>query len=73
MFDRLRTGFPSPFAVTTQEADLARDVLYSHPTIAPRDAIHAAVVLAHGLEGIISADCGFDEISGVTRFDPKDL
>jgi predicted nucleic acid-binding protein len=73
MFDQLRTGFPSPFAVTLQEAGIARDVLSNHPTIAPRDAIHAAVVLAHGLEGIISTDRGFDSIPGVTRFDPLNL
>lgn len=73
LFDSLVTGFPDPFPITVREATLARDVLASHPYIQPRDAIHAAVVLAHGLEGIISADSDFNEIPGVTRFDPKDL
>ncbi len=73
MLDRLLVGFPNAFPVTIQESKLARDILSSHPTIAPRDAIHAAVVLTHDLEGIISVDGDFNDIPGVTRFDPKDL
>ena len=38
-----------------------------------RDAIHAAVVQLHGLEGVVSADKGFDVIRGVTRFDPLEM
>ena len=41
--------------------------------MASRDAIHAAVVFEHRLEGIISADRAFDGIAGLTRFDPKEL
>jgi hypothetical protein len=31
------------------------------------------VVLTYGLEGIVSADRSFDQIAGLTRFDPKKL
>jgi predicted nucleic acid-binding protein len=71
--DRLALGFPDPFPITLRESRLARDILSTHPLIAPRDAIHAAVVVVHGLEGIITADGDFDRIGGVTRFDPMDL
>lgn len=73
MFDRLVVGFPDPIPITIAEARSARDVLAEYPRLQTRDAVHAAVVLNEGLEGIISADRGFDEIAGLTRFDPKDL
>lgn len=38
-----------------------------------RDAVHAAAVQLHGLEGVVSADKGFDVIRGVTRFDPLEM
>ncbi len=73
LFDTLVTGFPDPFPITVSEAKLAREVSSNYPLLQPRDAIHAAVVLAHSLEGIISTDRGFDAIPGVTRFDPMSL
>jgi predicted nucleic acid-binding protein len=73
MTDRLIRGFASPFAITLDTIRRARDVFAVSPAIGPRDAIHAAVVLEHGLEGIISTDRGFDAIPGITRFDPKDF
>lgn len=73
MFDRLLVGFPDPVPITLVEMRVARDVFAGRDNLEPRDAIHAAVVLVHGLEGIISTDRGFDAIPGVTRFDPMDL
>lgn len=67
-------AFPNLFPVTVAVVDRARRLLVGHSNdISARDAIHAAVVLEHRLEGIISADKGFDAIAGVTRFDPRDL
>ena len=73
IFDRLAAAFPEPFPVTLAEARVARDIMSRHPRLEPRDAIHAAVVLVHGLEGIVSTDRGFDSITGLTRFDPMQL
>ncbi|HEU4758427.1 MAG TPA: type II toxin-antitoxin system VapC family toxin [Dehalococcoidia bacterium] len=73
MFDRLLAGFPDPLAVTVREARMAREILEAYPHLQPRDAIHAAVVLSNGLEGIISTDRGFDPVPGLTRFDPREL
>ena len=36
----------------------------------PRDLIHAAAMLTHGIENIISADTHFDIIEGIRRLDP---
>lgn len=67
-------AFPSPFPITGAIVSRASSVLMDHSDrLAARDAIHAAVVLEHRLEGIISADRGFDAIPGVMRFDPRDI
>ena len=71
--DRLLVLFPSPISVDKAVVAEAREVMASHPTLDPRDAVHAAVVIKRGLEGIISTDRGYDAIAGFTRFDPKDI
>ena len=48
-------------------------LLRRSPQLAVRDAVHAAVVFHHGLEGIISADRNFDRIGGLARYDPMDV
>jgi len=71
--DRLLKLFQAPFSVDHAIMLGARLVLGTHPRLDPRDAIHASVVIQHGLEGIISTDRAYDGIAGVTRFDPKGL
>jgi predicted nucleic acid-binding protein len=71
--ERLLVLFPTPLPVTGDIIATARDVLTTHPRLSPRDAIHAAVVLNHGLEAIISADRAFDEISEIKRLDPQEM
>lgn len=65
--------FPDPLPVTRREVEEATDIVKGYRRLSPRDAIHAAVVFTHGLEGIVSADRGFDRVAGLTRFDPLDL
>jgi len=65
--------FQDPFPVDRGIMLQAHAVLRTHPRLDPRDAIHAAVVMTHNLEGIVSTDRGFDSIPGLTRFDPMDL
>ena len=71
--DRLLVLFPTPVPVTGETIATAREVLASHPHLEPRDAIHAAVVLNHNLEGIISADRAFAQITEIKRLDPLEL
>jgi predicted nucleic acid-binding protein len=73
LFDDLVVKFPAPFPILGTTARLAREILGNNPTLQSRDAIHAAVVFEHNLEGIISADRAFDGIAGLKRFDPKEL
>lgn len=72
-FDDLIQGFPNALSVDFRTMTLARSVLAQYPFLQSRDAIHAAVVFQHRLEGIISADRAFDRVAGIMRFDPKDL
>ncbi len=39
--------------------------------IKSRDAVHAAIMLNHGLTHVISADTHFDLIEGISRVDPR--
>ncbi len=72
-FDQMLKIFPEPLPIERGDSLLARSILRRHPTLSPRDAIHAAVVLNHGLEAIISADRAFDEITEIKRLDPLEL
>ncbi len=66
------TVFPRPFLITVPVIERAAEILFLYRHLQSRDAVHAAVVFEHGLEGIVSADRGFDRIGGLTRFDPRD-
>jgi predicted nucleic acid-binding protein len=73
LFDDVVVKFPSPFPILASTVRMARQVLGNNPRLQSRDALHAAVVFEHRLEGIISADRTFDGIAGLRRFDPKEL
>ena len=70
VFDLARRVFPVVLPITVTVLDEARGLLDQHEDISARDALHAAVVLQHGLDGIASFDQDFDRIDGVTRFVP---
>jgi predicted nucleic acid-binding protein len=36
------------------------------------DRLHVGTCLAHGIDVVVTADTGFDEVSGLTRIDPLD-
>ena len=70
---RLLRTFPLVIEIDGRIIDRAASLVLSHPALTTRDLIHAAVTIEHGLEGIISADRGFDQIPGVRRFDPREM
>jgi predicted nucleic acid-binding protein len=70
---RLLRTLPLVIEIDGRIIDRAASLVLSHPALATRDLIHAAVTIEHGLEGIISADRGFDQIPGVRRFDPREM
>lgn len=49
-------------------ADTNRDLLMERRDISARDAVHAGVMLNHGVEWIATFDFGFDQVDGIRRF-----
>lgn len=61
---------PMVVAMTDQIVDRARDLLDDDARLGARDAVHAAVVLQRGMDGVCSYDRDLDRIEGVRRFEP---
>lgn len=72
-FDDLLLIFPAPIAIAREDIIGARILMERYVRLSARDCIHAAVVLSHDLEAIISADRAFDQLSEITRLDPLEL
>lgn len=70
VFDLTRQLFPLVLPVTAEILDRARRLLDGDAHIMARDALHAAVVMAEGLEAICSYDRDFDRIKGIVRTEP---
>ena len=70
---RMVQAFPQAIVVTPSDMLSAAILLDRYPHLQARDSVHLATIYAHNLEGIISADRGFDIIEGLKRFDPKEL
>ena len=70
---RLLDLFPDVIPITGGEIGTATRLIGQPPQLSVRDAIHAAVVLEHGLEGIVSADRAFDDVPGLRRYDPTEV
>jgi len=67
---QLREAFDVRIPITVVVLALAR-LLSDEPTeLMARDALHAAVVEAHGLQSICSYDQDFDRVPGLMRVEP---
>lgn len=66
--DDLLVLFPNPIPIGREEIETARDLMRAYTFLGARDAIHAAVVRFHELDGIVTADKIFDRIKGIKRF-----
>ena len=60
---------PVVLPVSLADTDRARDLLGDATGISARDAIHAAVMMNHGIKKIATFDQGFDRVAGVDRVD----
>lgn len=58
---------PSVLPVSLADLDRAREVLATTAGVSVRDAVHAGVMLNHGLSHIATFDTGFDRIGGIER------
>lgn len=72
VYDLARRIFPLVIPITAPIMDRARSMLDEHDNLMARDALHAAVVVQEGLDGICSYDDDFEEIEGLTRIKPGD-
>lgn len=73
VFDRLIKVFPNPIPIGRTEVLTARSLLERHTGLSPRDAIHAAVTLTAGLEGVVTTDTAMAQAQEVACFDPLGL
>lgn len=62
--------FPNVFPVDSSVILETKTLMDKYPNLIARDAIHAAVVLVNGLDGIVSVDKVFSDIKGLKRFEP---
>lgn len=60
---------PTVFDVTLADTDRARDLLLELDRVSARDAVHAGVMINHGVERIATFDAGFDTVPGLSRVD----
>jgi predicted nucleic acid-binding protein len=61
----------SPVLAVTDQV-FARALALPHSKIGAKDRIHVASCLEHGIDRIVSADKGFDTVSGLQRIDPRE-
>jgi hypothetical protein len=66
-FDALRAVVDDVFPVEEGHVYAAKDILFGHKALSSRDAIHLALMKAHGVTRILTFDSGFDEATGVER------
>jgi predicted nucleic acid-binding protein len=58
---------PVVLSVTIADTDRARDLIAAAKGISARIAVHAGVMLNHGIEWIATYDAGFDRVDGIRR------
>ena len=73
VYESARKVFSIVLPITAGTLDQARSLLDEHDAISARDALHAAVVLINGLDGLCSYDQGFDQVAAIRRISPDDL
>lgn len=61
-----------PDALPVQVSDLVRsgEILLARPQLSPRDALHVAVALQHGIATLVSYDADLDAIPEIRRVLP---
>ena len=66
-FDALLGVVDEVFPVDVEAVQEAKAIVYGHPDLSARDAVHLAAMRRHGVTRILSFDRGFDEYPGVVR------
>jgi len=55
------------FAIALPEIEHAKALVLEREGLSARDAVHLAVMQAHGVEEILTFDAGFDAMRGISR------
>jgi len=55
------------FSVDQAAAERAKQIVLGHKALSARDAVHLAIMQAHGVRRILSFDRGFNGFPGITR------
>lgn len=55
------------FPVELPDVQRAKEIVFSVVELSARDALHAAIIKRHRIEGILTFDVGFDRVPGVRR------
>jgi predicted nucleic acid-binding protein len=66
-FDALLGAVDEVLPIGVAEVLRAREIVLGSAVMSARDAIHVAVMEAHGISRILSFDRGFDGVPGVER------
>lgn len=70
VYDLARMILPLVIPVDCAVMDRARELMDRYRNLVARDAVHAAVVLVHNLQGICSYDTDFDSVKRLNRIEP---
>ena len=68
--DLMRERVEPVHAADVEQAALLAD---EYPELGARDLLHAAVMQRLGVRRLVSADAGFDRLSGLERLDPMNV
>jgi len=66
-FDSLLAVTDEVLPVNRLVVERAKQIVLGYTSLSARDAIHIAVMEAHGIENILSFDSGFDQFPGILR------
>ncbi len=66
-FDALLAVVDEVLTVTHEDVQRARHLVLGNHELSARDALHVAVMEAHGVTQILSFDRGFDGVPGIRR------
>jgi predicted nucleic acid-binding protein len=66
-FDSLLAVIDEVLPVDRLVVERAKQIVLGYTALSARDAVHIAVMEAHGIENILSFDSGFDQFPGISR------
>ncbi len=66
-FEALLAIVDEIFPIDLATVARAKEIVLAYPRLPARDAVHVAVLQAHGIERIATFDRGFDEVPGLER------